>query len=466
VQQKDTPIETSTPCPDGGDSIYRARNYLKFLIPSFGGILFFLFPVYVDDRWTILMGVLADGLKDIAADIMPAVVLAIVLVSVAGTLGVSLYKRAFGQGSVAPLWRSFDVTVPWLILRLLGCVVAQCIFFQWGPEWLWGERTGHIVFYELAVPIVTLFIFAGFLLPLLTDYGLMELIGSLLQRPFQFIFGLPGRSSIDCMASWMSAAVVGVLLTSQQYSRGYYSAREAAVISTNFSIVSLPFCLIVAEFVGLEHMFIQYYLTVAVAGILAAIIVPRLPPLSRIADSYAAVGRQVLEEGNTGLPLIQRSINTALCKAAAAPGLKSWLKSAVANIADIWFGLMPPVLFIGTAGLVIVEFTPVMQWIALPVIPLLELLQVPEAAKAAPALVVGFAEMFLPAVVATGIESELTRFVIIATSIVQLIYMSEVGVFILKSSIPLNLWQLIQIFVIRTLVTLPVVAAIAHFLVF
>jgi hypothetical protein len=43
----------------------------------------------------------------------------------------------------------------------------------------------------------------------------------------------------------------------------------------------------------------------------------------------------------------------------------------------------------------------------------------------------GGALFFLPAVVATGIDSELTRFVIIATSIVQLIYMSEVGVFIL-----------------------------------
>jgi nucleoside recognition membrane protein YjiH len=466
MRQSDTGAQAQGHSSDGDNKLHSVGNYLKFLLPSLGGALFFLLPVHVDGKWTIPMGVLSDGLQNLAAGIMPGVVLAIVLVSFVGALGLSLYKHGFGQGRVAPLWHSFDVSTPWLILRLLGTLVALCIFFQWGPLWLWGERTGHVVFYDLAIPIVTIFIFAGFLLPLLTDYGLMELVGSLLRRPFQFLFGLPGRSSIDCMASWMSAAVVGVLLTSLQYSRGYYSAREAAVISTNFSIVSLPFCLIVAQFVGLDHLFIQYYLTVAFAGILAAIIVPRLPPLSRIADSYAPVGRQVLEEENTEVPVLQRSINAALGKAAAAPGLKSWLRSALANVTDIWFGLMPPLMFIATAGLVIAEYTPVMQWISLPYVPLLELLQVPEAAKAAPALVVGFAEMFLPAVVATGIDSELTRFVIIATSIVQLIYMSEVGVFILKSSIPLNLWQLIQIFVIRTLVTLPVVVGIAHFLVF
>lgn len=364
------------------------------------------------------------------------------------------------------MWHSFDVTTPWLILRILGTLFAVCIFFQWGPEWLWGPSTGHIVFYDLAIPIVTIFLFAGFLLPLLTDYGLMEMVGSLARRLFQFLFGLPGRSSIDCMASWMSAAVVGVLLTSQQYDRGFYSAREAAVISTNFSIVSLPFCLIVAQFAGLDHMFIQYYLTVAFAGVVAAMVVPRLPPLSRIPDSFAPVGKQVLDEENTDLPLFTRSLNAALGKAARAPGLKSWLRSSLANVTDIWFGLMPPLMFIATAGLVIAEYTPIMQWLSLPYVPLLELLQIPEAEKAAPALVVGFAEMFLPAVIAAGIESELTRFVVIATSIVQLIYMSEMGVFVLKSNIPLNLWQLILIFIVRTLVTLPVVAAIAHFLVF
>jgi nucleoside recognition membrane protein YjiH len=450
----------------GEARLHSAKNYLKFLLPSLFGVLFFLLPVQHDGKWTIPMGILSDVLTKLTGDAMPAIVMVIVLGSVCGALGVACYKRVAGRKSLSALWHSFEVSTPWLLLRLAGSVFALCIFFQWGPEWLWGERTGHVVFYDLAIPIITIFLFAGFLLPLLTDYGLMELVGSLARRPFQFLFGLPGRSSIDCMASWMSAAVVGVLLTSQQYDRGYYSAREAAVISTNFSIVSLPFCLIVAQFVGLDHMFIQYYLTVAAAGIFAAIVVPRLPPLSRIPDSYSPAGQQVLGEENTDLPVLTRSLNAALLKASKAPGISSWLRSSLANVTDIWFGLMPPMIFIGTAGLIIAEYTPVMQWLSMPYVPLLELLQIPEAEKAAPALVVGFAEMFLPAVIATGIESELTRFVIIATSIVQLIYMSEVGVFILKSSIPLNLWQLAQVFVIRTLVTLPVVAAVAHFLVF
>lgn len=107
-----------------------------------------------------------------------------------------------------------------------------------------------------------------------------------------------------------------------------------------------------------------------------------------------------------------------------------------------------------------------MTWLSYPLIPILELLQLPEADKAAPAMLVGFAEMFLPAVVATGIESELTRFVIISVSVTQLIYMSEVGVMLLKSKIPLKFKDLVIIFLVRKIVILPIATMIAHFVIF
>ena len=95
-----------------------------------------------------------------------------------------------------------------------------------------------------------------------------------------------------------------------------------------------------------------------------------------------------------------------------------------------------------------------------------ELLQLPEATSAAPALLVGFADMFLPAVLAKDIDSELTRFVIISVSITQLIYLSDVGFLILKTRIPVNFLDLVVVFLLRTLITLPIIAAIAHWVVF
>ena len=455
----------NSPQRAAGREKYSTGQILKFLLPSALGIFFFLLPVHYEGGWTIPMGVLTELLKVSVGSYMPAVVLFIVLISAVLTVWYSLFQRPPPDGYSGPQ-RIFYVGRSWLILRLLGMLVTVLIFFKLGPEFIWADNTGHVVLYDLATAIVTIFIFASLLLPLLTDFGLMELIGTVFRNIFQKLFRLPGRSCIDAVASWMAAAAVGVFITSQQYERGYYSGREAAVIATNFSVVSLPFCLVVAQFAGLGHMFFQFYLTVVVACLLAAMVMPRIPPLSRKRDVYSEAEKQIEEEVPAGETLFRYGMRSAIAKAQTAPGPRAYLGTAVEVLFDIWFGLMPPLMLIATLGLIFVEYTPVMTWLSYPLIPLLELLHLPEAAAAAPAFLVGFAEMFLPAVLAKGIESEITRFVIISVSITQLIYMSEVGVLILKTRIPLNFLDLLVIFLLRTLITLPIIAAIAHWVVF
>jgi nucleoside recognition membrane protein YjiH len=440
-------------------------TWVKFLAGSTIGALCFLFPVKDGDVVTIPIALASNLLTDYLGDLLPLLVIAIVGISAALSLWFSLRRPASQQAS-GRLRQIFTVSWGWLALRILGCVTALMIYFEVGPEFVWSATTGHIVLYKLATAIVTIFIFAAAVLPLLTDYGLMELVGTLLSRIFKTAFRLPGRSCIDALASWMAAAPVGVLITSQQFEKGNYSGREAAVIATNFSVVSLPFCVIVAQFVGLSHLFVQYYLTVIFAGLIAALITPRIPPLSRIPDHYSEVGKQLNEDVLAEGGLWNSGLAAALTKAQQAPGLKRWFQSAIHNLFDIWFGLMPPLVGIGTLGLVIAVYTPVFTWLSYPLIPLLEFMRLPEASAAAPALLVGFAEMFLPAVLASSIESELTKFVVITVSISQLIYMSEVGVLIMKTRIPLNFGKLVQIFLIRTAITLPIAVMAAHWFVF
>ena len=323
--------------------------------------------------------------------------------------------------------------------------------------------------YDLLTAIVTIFLFAAFLLPLLTDFGLMELVGIALSPLFRRLFRLPGRSCVDAIASWMTAATVGVLITSQQYEKGFYSQREAATIATNFSVVSLPFCVVIAEFVQLGHVFVPFYLTVCCAGLITAIVMPRIPPLSKIPDQYSEAGKQRSERdrlsGEEPAGSLTRGFLAALERADNAPRPRAYLQSGMYNLFDIWFGLMPPLIAIATFGLIVAEYTPVFEVLSYPLAALLSWLQIPDAGAAAPALLVGFVEMFLPGVIAQGIESELTRFVIISVAITQLIYMSEVGVLILKTRIPLNFINLVTLFVLRTIIALPVIVAIAQGLV-
>jgi len=122
------------------------------------------------------------------------------------------------------------------------------------------------------------------------------------------------------------------------------------------------------------------------------------------------------------------------------------------------------VVAIGTIVLALTEFTPIFTILTKPLVPILKLMQIPEAEMAAPAFLVGFADMYLPAVLGKNIASEMTRFIIGCVSIIQIIYMTEVGTLILKSRIPLQIGELFLIFVLRTLITLPLITAIAHFI--
>jgi nucleoside recognition membrane protein YjiH len=146
----------------------------------------------------------------------------------------------------------FRVGSGWLGLRALGAAFALMTLLQWGPGFLIHGDTGGVMLNDLLPILVTFFFVALLLLPFLVEFGFMEFVGTLLRRSFRWLFRLPGRSAIDASASWMGSGTVGVLITYQQFERGYYSRREAAVI---------------ASFLGLGHMFVPFDGTVVVAGL-------------------------------------------------------------------------------------------------------------------------------------------------------------------------------------------------------
>ena len=286
-------------------------------------------------------------------------------------------------------------------------------------------------------------------------------------KVFVKLFRLPGRSAVDAMSSWFGAASIGLLVTMQEYDKSYYSQREAAIIATTFSVTSIAFTYVAAKTIGVDNNFVFFYLTIAATGFIAAIIMPRIPPLSLKPDTYHSGKSMLDEEIPTEYSTYQWAINRAVTRAHSMPSLGKVFKHSLKNLFDIYFGLIPVIFAIGVIGLGLAEYTPVFNWLSAPLVPLLELLQIPEAAEAAeaaPAMIMGFADMYLPALVGKSIESEMTRFIVGAASITQIIYMSEVGALILKSNIKLNVLELFMIFILRTLISLVVITSVAHLL--
>lgn len=340
------------------------------------------------------------------------------------------------------------------------------VYFKLGSEAIYGENTGQLLLGDLLHVLFSVFLFAGLFLPLLTNFGLLELVGTWMTKIMRPLFKLPGRSAIDALASWIGDGTIGVLLTSKQYEGGFYTKREAAVVGTTFSIVSITFTLVIIDYVNLGHMFVSFYLTVLLAGFVAAIIMPRIPPLSRKENTYVKksikpVDESIPSEYNAFSYGYKNAIERAKKKKKVS---NIFFKEGIQNVLDMWMGVAPIVMAFGLIAVMIAEYTPFFQWLGMPFIPLLELMQVPEAAKASETLLIGFADMFLPAVLGASIEAEMTRFIIAALSVTQLIYMSEVGGLLLGSKIPVSFKDLFIIFILRTIITLPVIVLVAHIL--
>ena len=434
----------------------------KFLLFSALGIALFIIPFQWDGKVTILLGVLTDTLQALIGGYVVYAALAIVTVSFVGALAVKVLKPNLPTDSMRA--KLFDVDWFWLSARFLGALFVWMIYLQIGPEFIINRNTGGVIFEDLIPILIPLFFFAILSLPFLTDFGLMEFLGTLSSKVFVKLFRLPGRSAVDAMSSWFGAASIGLLVTMQEYDKSYYSQREAAIIATTFSVTSIAFTYVVAKTIGVDNNFVYFYLTIALTGFIAAIIMPRIPPLSLKPDTYHS-GKSVLdEEIPAQYTTYQWALNRAITRAHSMPSLGNVFKHSLKNLFDIYFGLIPVVFAIGTIGLGLAEYTPVFNWLSAPLVPVLELLQIPEAAEAAPAMIMGFADMYLPALVGKSIESEMTRFIVGAASITQIIYMSEVGALILKSNIKLNVLELFMIFILRTLISLVVITTVAHLL--
>ncbi|MFC3210576.1 YjiH family protein [Planomicrobium okeanokoites] len=451
---------------------FSTSTWLLFLLPSLLGILLFLIPIPTtnadgDTEWMVTIAVLANWLADNIASLVPWIMLVLLSIAAIGSL-VYITKKPNTDEDVPFFDKLFNVSLFWTITRVLAAIFAFMVLFQVGPEAVWNENTGGLLLSGdgLLSFLFTIFLFAGLLLPLLMNFGLLEFFGSMMVKIMRPLFRLPGRSSIDALASWVGDGTIGVLLTSKQYEDNRYTQREAAIIGTTFSVVSITFAIVVIGEIGLASYFLPYYGTVILAGIILALIMPRIYPLSRKPTTFIDGSEQEsqTEDVPKGYNVVSHGMEKALEKADRNRSISKFFEDGFKNVLDMWIGVAPVVMAFGTIALILAEYTQLFVILGAPFVPYLNLLGIPEAADAAQLMVVGFADMFLPAILGSGIESELTRFVVAALSVTQLIYLSEVGGILLGSKIPVNILDLIIIFLLRTIIALPIIAGVAHLL--
>lgn len=443
---------------------FHPYTWILFICLSILGIFLFIIPVSTPDGLKVPIALLANGLSANIVTFIHWFAYVVFIIAAVGSIVMHFVPQS---GKVTIFDTLFRTHAFWTVMRILAVVFATLYLFQIGPKAFTSENTSGLLLNPdggLVTMMFSLFLFAGLLLPLLTDFGLLEFFGSMMVKIMRPIFKIPGRAAIDCLASWVGDGTIGVLLTSRQYEQGNYTAREAATIATTFSVVSITFCFVIVETVDLGHYFLQFYGTVILVGLILAVIMPRIYPLRNKPDTNfdGSTPESRREDVPEGFNSFTFGLQNALDKAHSNRNLLNVVRSGFKNVLEMWFAITPVIMAFGTIALILAEYTSFFKILGMPFEPILQLFQIPYADEAAQTMIIGFADMLLPSILGAGIESELTRFFIATISVTQLIYMSEVGGLILGTKLPIKIWDLFIIFLIRTIISIPIVAFIAH----
>ena len=438
---------------------------IKFLIPSLFGLFLFIIPLPYGNivpleglsPINIGIGFLSEVFKIIMGDSLNNLALIVIITSAMLSILAKFIniKNEFLNGLL-------NVSPFWLICRILGAVFIVMSIYQVGPEIIKSDITGQTIL-GLLPSLLAIFLISGFLLPLVVDFGLMDLFGTLISKSMYKLFKVPGRSAIDAISSWLGDGTLGIMITNTQYKQGFYTAKEAVIISVCFSLVSLPFSTVIADQLGFMPIFVPFYGTVCIASLACALIMPRIYPLNKFKNTtYNNVEHLKEDLVPKDVNIFNFGLSKAINRASSAPSIKDILVNGFKTVIDMYIGLLPLVMAWATLALIVAEFTPFFKIISLPVVYILEFLKIPDAYHAAPAILVGFTDMFLPSIMVSGEGiSQITKFIVGVLSITQLIYLTETGAVILKSDIPLNLKDLFTIFLTRTIIALPIITIIA-----
>lgn len=436
---------------------YETKYILKFLISSIFGLGSFMVPLpFLDNK--SLVAFLSSYLATNFVNLLTYLVLIIVAFSAVMSIisnFISDEKKIYRT-----IKENFKTTALYLVTKIIASIFLFILVFKINIPIISSKDTGGSML-GLSISLLTIAIALSYVLPFLTNCGIMEFFGVITKDIITPLFKVPGVASLDLITSWFGASNAEVILCREKYHQGYYSKKETAIIMSNFSLVSVSFCYVVTESAGLTDRFTLVFLSACLISIILAVIMPRIKPLSSIPNEYYDKKREIdtsVPDGYTrvGWGLYQGSMR------AKEFSLKEIITNGTKIMLGIWFELVPVVIAWGTLGLIIVYHTPIFDIISYPIGVLLNSIGIEEAFKVAPATLVGFIDMFIPALLLVSIKSVKTRFIIALLSLVQMIYLTEVGTVMIQSDIGLSFKRILIIFLERTILSFPLILLLAN----
>lgn len=424
-------------------------NAIKFFVYSLIGIVIFFVPVTINNNSSILLDHFVTWISS-ALPLLTKIFIMIIII-----LG-AIYP--FIKGT----WNRNTIETIFTLFKVLGVIIGILLIFNIGPSWLLNEQTGMYVFNYLVIPVGLTVPAGGAVLALLVGYGLLEFVGVYAQKIMYPIWKTPGRSAVNALASFVASFAVGLLITNKEYKEGKFTQKQAVIIATGFSTVTVAFMIVIAKTLHLMDIWNLYFWTTLFVTAAVTACTVRIWPISKISNTY--YDHPFIEEDTSelkGKEKLRFAWKKAMDTVESSPNVMKniWLNFKESLIMTM--NILPTILSIGLICLLLAEYTVIFDYLAYVFYPLTWILQIPDSFLAAKGAAIGITEMFLPSLIV--VEAPLiTKFIIAVTSVSTIIFFSASVPSILSTDIPIRIRDLVVIWFERTVLSLIIVTPIAY----
>lgn len=348
---------------------------------------------------------------------------------------------------------------------ITAAIFSVMVVFKIGPVAILDPSIG-VSSLEIACDSFFAIMVAGTLVAFITEFGFIEFLGKLVEPLMRRAYLLPGKAAVDAIASFVIAPAAGVMITNDLYRKNVYTAREAASVSTNFSIASLGGFAFLSGIAGIGGEFPKVVGSALLCTFIMATIMVRIPPISRKRTAYFNGIEQSPEERVSegySKDTLKRAFQDGVAKASSAKFSVFFTQMR----SSFMFGIKVNafIMSLSTICLLVAHYTNVTQWLAIPMAPILSFFGLADAETIAASSIIGILALSLPATLIKGkAVATASAFFIVVLSTCQIIFFTESANAMLESDIPLNFWDLVAIFFLRTLFLIPLVALLAKLL--
>ena len=416
---------------------------IQLIVFSAIGLVMFFVPFTIGEKSTILFDHGATYLVN------QQHTLSVILLFMLMIFGVS---KPFIDGS----WRKNITHKILTVFKVLGLVLAVMYISGNAPAFMMEKDMLPFLFEKLALPVGMIVPLGALILAFLVGFGLLEMVGVLMQPIMKPIWRTPGASAIDAVASFVGSYSIGLLITNRVYLQKQYSAREAIIIATGFSTVSAAFMVIVAKTLGLMELWNLFFWSTLVITFIVTAITARIPPISRFDNE---IDRQNLDY-KRGTRL-KAAYELGLSTSRRASDLKQILWSNFRDGLTMAAAIVPSIIAVGLTGLLLAKYTPVFDALGLLLYPFTWLGGLPEPLVAAKGMSAGLAEMFLPALLLSEADM-LTRYVAGVISISSVLFFSAMIPCVLATEIPISVGKMVIVWFQRVTLSILLAAAFGH----